>query len=253
MTFLPILKSSVTLQVPSSPDPSSLDQDAQSRDDLSVIPETPLATPSDEYIALRAQREEARRLRADAEMATMRREMEADLTIARAGTPTALITTPRMPATFPSVDDQRASGAEEGTHRDFLLIRIEYPMINENYLRQIAENKFDPINFSKLCTDVAPTKKTVRTIDIAKEVQINAGEKDSILAELKGLQHLLRCLIVYFQIRLNLAPQSIYKKTQQSIRRLSRSATMAKHLAHVGISTHLPSGLSQVEDLSRHR
>lgn len=123
MTCRSNTQSSATLQMP-----SSQDQDAQPRDHPVVIPETPLAmpSPSDEFVTLRGQREEARRLRVDAEMAAMRKEIKANLAIVRAGAPTALSTAPALAAA-----NQQALRAEKDTNRFFLSIHIQYPMINE--------------------------------------------------------------------------------------------------------------------------
>lgn len=50
------------------------------------------------------------------------------------------------------------------------------------------ENKFDPINITKLCTDVTLVKP------VTKHIMIGDGltkEDDAIAADIKGLAHLL--------------------------------------------------------------
>ena len=90
-----------------------------------------------------------------------------------------------------------------------LPLRTQYPMISQTYLRQIAENKFDPVNLPKLCTNVVLTKTAIKTISLAKGIEIQTGEEDASAAELKCLPHLIRCLGFYWQIRLHLAPSSL--------------------------------------------
>ena len=60
----------------------------------------------------------------------------------------------------------------EGTDPCLLPLIIEYPAINSIYFRQILSNKFDPINISKLCTDVVLIKPTVKRVNLAKGYEL---------------------------------------------------------------------------------
>lgn len=52
-------------------------------------------------------------------------------------------------------------------------------MISHTYLCQIAKNKFEPINLFKLCTDVVLVKTAIKTINLAKGIDIQTGEEDA--------------------------------------------------------------------------
>ena len=97
----------------------------------------------------------------------------------------------------------------EGTDPCLLPLIIEYPAINSIYFRQILNNKFDPINISKLCTDVVLIKPTVKRVNLAKGYELIQEEDDASPGDIKGLPHLIRCLRVYWQVLLHLAPSGI--------------------------------------------
>lgn len=85
----------------------------------------------------------------------------------------------------------------EGINEILLPFCTEYPMISQTYFSQIAENKFDLVNLPKLCTDVVLTKTATKMINLAKEIEIQTEKEDVSVAQLKGLLHLIRCLVVY--------------------------------------------------------
>ena len=85
----------------------------------------------------------------------------------------------------------------------------EYPMISHTYFHQIAENKFDPVNLSKLCTNVILAKTATKTINLAKSIKIQTEEENTSVSELKELPHLVCCLGVYWQIKFYLASPSL--------------------------------------------
>ena len=97
----------------------------------------------------------------------------------------------------------------EGTDLCLLPLIIEYPAINSIYFRQILNNKFDPINISKLCTDVVLIKPTVKRVNLAKGYELIQKEDDASPGDIKGLPHLIRCLGVYWQVLLHSAPSGI--------------------------------------------
>ena len=176
------------------------------------VPETSISE-STELVNLRAQRDNVRRLRIEAEMASIRRQINADLTATQAtqssGPFTQTDSQTRQADSELETQPSQTRVIAESMDKILLPLRTEYPMISQTYLRQIAENKFDPINLSKLCTDVVLAKTATKTISLAKGIEIQTGEEDASVTELKGLPHLIRCLGVYWQIRLHLAPSSL--------------------------------------------
>lgn len=167
-----------------------------------------------ELANLRAQRDNARQLRVEAEMASMCRQM---IDRRRPSRHTGIV----VKSFINSIKQSNAAGREPALPTtatrgyiwrygwNSLTLRTEYPMISHTYFRQIAENKFDPVNLSKLCTDVVLAKTATKTINLAKGIEIQTGEKDASVSELKGLPHLICCLGVYRQIKLHLAPPSL--------------------------------------------
>lgn len=156
------------------------------------IPETPppLSHPeSDELATLLAQRDNSRRRRIDAEIASMRRQIDADLAATRAmqtNVPSTQTVIQTLQAENPSEIPRAQTGViSEGMDEILLPLRTEYPMISQTYLPQIAENKFDPVNLSKLCTDVVLTKTATKTINLDKGIEVQTGEEDVSVSELR--------------------------------------------------------------------
>ncbi|MCJ1348635.1 hypothetical protein MMC31_006867 [Peltigera leucophlebia] len=88
-------------------------------------------------------------------------------------------------------------------------LTADFPAIIPLYFKQILENKFDPINISKLCMEVSLVRPTNKSIKLKKGLEITTGEDDAGPNDVKGLAHLLRCLGVYWQANLHFAPVGI--------------------------------------------
>ncbi|MCJ1270927.1 hypothetical protein MMC22_010824 [Lobaria immixta] len=153
------------------------------------IPETPLNNPGTSYpeptklATLRAQRDNVRQLRIEAEMASIRRQINANLAATQA-TQSSRLSTQTASQTMQADSELETQPSQTGVIAEsmdeiLLLLRTEYPMISQTYLRQIAENKFDPINLSKLCTDMVLAKTATKTISLAKGMEIQTGEEDA--------------------------------------------------------------------------
>ena len=100
----------------------------------------------------------------------------------------------------------------EGTDDPRILpLTSDFPAINQLYFRQILENKFDPINIAKMCSDVTLSKSTKKSINISKGLEVITGEDDASLSDIKGITHLIRCLLVYWQAVLHFAQPSLFK------------------------------------------
>ena len=140
---------------------------------------------------LRAQAETSRQTRYDAERRRLMKEIDANLTAVQ----TAESASQPKGVYRPTIN--------EGMDHRLLPLHSRYPIINEIYLRQIMENKFDPINISKLRTDVTAVK------DVIDDDKIT-------LADIKGFPHMVRCLNVYWQIRLHFAPPPLFKDLGQA-------------------------------------
>ena len=86
-------------------------------------------------------------------------------------------------------------------------LRQRFPAINTDHFRDIWRNTFRPINVVKLGNDfgsIVEPKKQLWNVVGGKLEKI---ESDSIPAEIRGLTHLLKYLIVYFQILLKFTPE----------------------------------------------
>lgn len=55
----------------------------------------------------------------------------------------------------------------------------DFLAINPLYFKQTLENKFDPINLSKRCTDVSLTRLTNKSLNFTKGIEAKAG-KDGV-------------------------------------------------------------------------
>ncbi|MCJ1264044.1 hypothetical protein MMC22_003915 [Lobaria immixta] len=71
----------------------------------------------------------------------------------------------------------------------FQSLVADYPLVEPIYFRQIAGNKFDPMDISNL----------------ENEIYMDEGWKSN---GIRDLAHLIRCLGVYWQAKLHFAPQS---------------------------------------------
>lgn len=90
-------------------------------------------------------------------------------------------------------------------------LTADFPTINPMFFKQMLENKFDPINISKLCIDVSLVWLTTKMIQLKKDIEINTGEDDAGPNDIKRLAHLLCCLEVYWQAKLHFAHVGILK------------------------------------------
>ena len=161
----------------------------------------------DHLIELRAQRDAATKARHDAEAAQLLREIQESQAIvisSQASTASGSVVNGAAPAMADA-----ASYFNEGMDSRVTPLTADFPAINPMFFKQILENKFDPINISKLCMDVSLVRPTTKSIELKKGIEINTGEDDAGPNDIKGLAHLLRCLGVYWQVKLHFAHTGI--------------------------------------------
>lgn len=90
-------------------------------------------------------------------------------------------------------------------------LTADFPAINPMFFEQILKNKFDPINISKLCIDPSLIRPTTKSIELKKNIEINTREDNAGPNDIRELAHLLRCLGIYGQVKLNFAYAGIWK------------------------------------------
>ena len=179
---------------------TTLEEDSQSSSSSNtiqqdVIPSRP-GTP-DELLQLQAQRDIVVKARREATMARLRKEIEDNQRAMKSEEAGA------------SKSTSMAALRTEGTDPKILLLIELFPTINQSFFKQIMDNKFDPINISKLCTDVSIVKTSKKSITIAKGLEIVTDEDDASYTDIKGFSHLLRCLIIYYDVMRYFAHPSI--------------------------------------------
>lgn len=86
-----------------------------------------------------------------------------------------------------------------------------YPAIDEMHLKAIKENTFKPINVVKLTTEMVLDRNKVKLLAVGSDVAVEAREEDAVLGELKGLSHLIRCFLIYTNILVHFAQESLQK------------------------------------------
>ena len=174
---------------PSSNQPSAntFQQDA--------VPSRP-ATP-DELLQLQAERDMVVKARREATMARLRKEIEDNK---------RAMATEEAGASKPT---SMAALRTEGMDPKILPLIELFPTISQTFFKQIMDNKFDPINISKLCTDVSIVKASKKSITIAKGLEIITDEDDASYTDIKGFIHLFRCLIIYCDVMRYFAHPSI--------------------------------------------
>ena len=143
----------------------------------------------DELLELQAQRDAVVKARREATMARLRREIEENQT--------AMASEEAIGASKPTT---MAALRNEGTDPKILPLIDLFPTINQSFFKQIMENKFYPINIFKPCTDVSIVKSSKKSITIAKGLEIVTNEDDASYTDIKGFIHLLRCLVIYWDV-----------------------------------------------------
>ena len=197
--------STATLQ--SHPQPSPLPSSAfNSSSQGPVIPETRSRTP-DDIIELRAQREMSRREAEERERVSLRRDIETQQARARDVVPGPVASAQQPSLLFPtSFRPHRPNSLyTEGMDPRFVSLMNEYPTIKPIWIKQISENTFDPINITKLCTDIDGVQTNSRYVKLGEGLEIATREEDGSLKDIKGIVHLIRCLGVYWMILLHFA------------------------------------------------
>ena len=75
--------------------------------------------------------------------------------------------------------------------------------VKVKYLRQILNNKFDPINISHLCNNVMINHAyQSKYVDLGKNIKVKMKEEDALEFDIKRLAILMKSLLIYFQIQL---------------------------------------------------
>lgn len=112
-------------------------------------------------------------------MASLRRQIDADL----ATTQTLQSNNSLSQSSSQTLQAEnqlfQSEAISEGIDEILLPLCIKYPMISHTYLCQIAKNKFESINLFKLCTDVVLVKTAIKTINLAKGIDIQTREEDA--------------------------------------------------------------------------
>lgn len=93
---------------------------------------------------------------------------------------------------------------DEGTDPRLTLLKTCFSAVKVKYFRQILDNKFDPLNISRLYNDVTISRSyKAKYIDLGKNIEVKMKEEDATKSDIKGLTFLLRGFFVYFQIQLH--------------------------------------------------
>lgn len=119
-------------------------------------------------------------------------------------------------------------------------LRSRFPAINTDHFRDIWRNKFRPINVVKLSTGFGSIVELKKQLWNVVDGGFEKTENDSIPGEIRGLAHLLRYLIVYFQILAQFtrkATNSHYTKRRPIINYVSLTSPPCTNGTRLGRST----------------
>ena len=158
--------------------PSPEGQDKRRR----ISPSIERSPSPDALIELRAQEKALRKANRDEEFARLQKSV-AEL----------------LKDSKPAVDDED----DQGTDPRLTPLIARFSAVKVKYLRQILNNKFDPINISRLCNDVTINRAyQAKYVDLGKNIEVKMKEDDASEFDIRGLAILMRGLLVYFQIQL---------------------------------------------------
>lgn len=143
--------------------------------------------------------------------------------------------------------------ASEDTDETFLPLCTECPMISQTYLRQIAKDKFDLDNLPKLCTDVVLTKTATKTINLVKDNEIQTGEEDASVSELRGLPKSGPLLKSILANQIPFGATIVETFSMQSFFDLPRPTGVVVPDAYMGVAARSSLHFRQIQDIPRHR